>query len=148
MKKLVVSLSICLLLAPALAQKAAPAAAPVQSLRLGEIEGPEDVSENFRSERDTAPLQRDFIQQPPLVPHSIKGYTITARFNKCLDCHSWSRAKQMGATKISLTHFKTADGAELSKVSPRRYFCTQCHVPQTDAKELVGNRFQASEGMR
>jgi cytochrome c-type protein NapB len=26
-------------------------------------------------------------------------------------------------------------------VSPRRYFCTQCHVVQTDAKPLVGSDF-------
>ena len=29
----------------------------------------------------------------------------------------------------------------LADVSPRRYFCTQCHVEQTDAQPLVENTF-------
>ena len=33
------------------------------------------------------------------------------------------------------------DNNVLADVSPRRYFCTQCHVPQADAKPLVGNSF-------
>ena len=44
------------------------------------------------------------------------------------------RYKESGATKVSITHFKDRDGRELSNISPRRYFCTQCHVPQTNAK--------------
>ena len=53
-----------------------------------------------------------------------------------------------GATKVSLTHFKDREGGELSNISPRRYFCMQCHVPQTDAKPLVGNRFESAVGVR
>ena len=83
-----------------------------------------------------------------LIPHTIKGYTVTKNFNKCMDCHAWARAKETGATKISVTHFKTRDGEELSSVSPRRYFCNQCHVPQSDAKPLVGNTFKPGTGMR
>jgi cytochrome c-type protein NapB len=29
----------------------------------------------------------------------------------------------------------------LADVSPRRYFCTECHVPQADVEPLVGNTF-------
>ena len=43
---------------------------------------------------------------------------------------------------ISITHFKTRDGAEMSSVSPQRYFCNQCHVPQKDVKPLVENQFR------
>ena len=32
-------------------------------------------------------------------------------------------------------------------MSPRRYFCNQCHVPQSDAKPLVGNTFKPGTGM-
>ena len=56
--------------------------------------------------------------------------------------------KESGATKVSLTHFKDRDGGELSNISPRRFFCMQCHVPQTDAKPLVTNTFQRAEGLR
>lgn len=130
--------------------QAASTAAPVklQTLRGAEISDSDPDSEGTRYGRDTVPLPRDFVQQPPLIPHTIRGYTITKNFNKCLDCHAWSRAKESGATKISVTHFKDREGQELSSVSPRRYFCVQCHVPQSDAAPLVGNSFKPGAGMR
>ena len=88
------------------------------------------------------------VQQPPLIPHKVDSYKITTNFNKCMDCHSWTRYREAGATKVSLTHFKDRDGKELSNISPRRYFCKQCHVPQTDAKPLVENTFKRAEGLR
>jgi cytochrome c-type protein NapB len=102
----------------------------------------------FRMERDRDPIPRDFVQQPPLIPHSIKGYNVTQNFNKCMDCHAWSRAKEAGATKVSLTHFKDRDGKELSNISPRRYFCQQCHVPQYDAPPLVENTYKPVPGIK
>lgn len=105
-------------------------------------------ADTFRVERDRSPIPRDFVQQPPLVPHPIKDYRITKNFNQCVDCHSWSRYQQTGSTKVSITHFKDRDGIELSNISPRRYFCTQCHVPQTETRPLVENTFRRAEGMR
>ncbi|MEK7438145.1 MAG: nitrate reductase cytochrome c-type subunit, partial [Pseudomonadota bacterium] len=32
----------------------------------------------------------------------------------------------------------------LSEVSPARYQCTACHVPQVDAKPLVQNTFRGA----
>jgi len=43
---------------------------------------------------------------------------------------------------VSVTHYMDRDGNFLAAISPRRYFCTQCHVVQTDAKPLVGSRFE------
>ena len=40
---------------------------------------------------------------------------------------------------ISVTHFMTRDGQMLADVSPRRHFCTECHVPQANARPLVEN---------
>ena len=34
------------------------------------------------------------------------------------------------------------DGQALAAVSPRRYFCNQCHVVQKDVQPLVGNSFE------
>lgn len=140
---------LALCLAPAVVL-AAPteAAAKVKTLRGVGVEASEPESEGIRYGRDTPPLPRDFVQQPPLIPHTIEGYTITINFNKCMDCHAWSRAKESGATKISMTHFRARDGQELSSVSPQRYFCNQCHVPQSDAGALVGNTFKPGSGMR
>jgi cytochrome c-type protein NapB len=102
----------------------------------------------FKMEKDRPPIERDFVQQPPLIPHTTKGYTITKNFNKCMDCHSWSRYKETGATKVSLTHFKDRDGNELPNISPRRYFCDQCHVPQFDAKPLVKSSYRALDELK
>ena len=43
---------------------------------------------------------------------------------------------------ISLTHYVDRDGQMLGAVSPRRYFCLQCHVPQTQSNPTVPNIFQ------
>ena len=146
------ALALCLaqaFLAPSAVQ-AAPADAPIklQTLRGAEVQAGDPETEGTRFGRDQPPLPRDFVQQPPLIPHTIEGYTVTQNFNKCLDCHAWSRAKESGATKISMTHFRTREGVEQSSVSPLRYFCSQCHVPQSDAKPLVGNTFKPGAGLR
>ena len=132
----------------ATAQAADPAPAKVQTLRGVDVSASDPESEGTRFGRDQPALPRDFVQQPPLIPHSIEGYAVDKNFNKCLDCHAWNRAKETGATKISLTHFRTRDGVEMSSVSPLRYFCSQCHVPQSEAKPLVGNTFKPGAGLR
>jgi cytochrome c-type protein NapB len=93
-------------------------------------------------QRDRDPILRDYVQQPPLIPHKIDGYRINLKFNKCLTCHSWANYKEARATKISQTHFEDRDKNVLANVSARRYFCTQCHVPQVDAPPLVENTFR------
>ncbi|MDR0701361.1 MAG: nitrate reductase cytochrome c-type subunit [Azoarcus sp.] len=97
---------------------------------------------------ESAPLDRDFTQQPPLVSHAVDDYPVTRNFNKCLDCHSWENYRKEKATKVSQSHFQAADGQELPNVSPRRYFCLQCHVPQVDARPLIANTYQRPTGAR
>ena len=99
-------------------------------------------------QKDEEPIARDYLQQPPLIPHKITEYKITLKHNKCLSCHSWKNYKSRGATKISQTHFENRDGAVMSNVSARRYFCTQCHVPQVEANPLVENDFEPVDSMR
>lgn len=130
-----------------------PAATAQDTVKLDSLRGGTPVTQDnpsnaYKQERDRAPLDRDFVQQPPLIPHTIAGYQITKNFNKCMDCHAWQKTKASGATKVSVTHFKTREGTELDNVSPRRYFCTQCHVPQTDARPLVENTFQRARGLQ
>jgi len=90
---------------------------------------------------DREPITRDYVQQPPLIPHKTKGYKINKKFNKCLTCHSWSNYKEAGATKISQTHFSDRENHVLANIAPRRYFCNQCHVPQVNSQPLVENTF-------
>ncbi len=118
-------------------------AGEVKSLRgetaIDENSASVEVKKNIN---DKGPIKRDYVQQPPLIPHKIKGYKINLKFNKCLTCHSWANYQKAGATKISQTHFADRQGDVLANVAPRRYFCTQCHVPQADAKPLVQNEFE------
>jgi len=93
-------------------------------------------------------IDRNYVQQPPLIPHSIRGYQVNLNANKCLSCHSFKNAGAMGATKVSVTHFIARDGTTLSDVSPRRYFCLQCHVTQADARPLVDNTFTPVDSLR
>lgn len=135
-----------------LAAPPAPAAgeAPVQikSLRGGTPLNQDNPPVASHQERDHPVGDRDFVQMPPLIPHTTSGYQITKNFNKCMDCHAWQRAKAAGATKVSVTHFRSREGQELDNISPRRYFCTQCHVAQTDAKPLVANEFRRARGLQ
>jgi cytochrome c-type protein NapB len=96
----------------------------------------------FRPEKDQDVIPRNFQKQPPLIPHSIKGYNITQNFNKCMDCHSKERAEETGATKVAKSHYLDREDKKHSNISPRRYFCMQCHVPQFDAKPLVENTYK------
>jgi nitrate reductase cytochrome c-type subunit len=105
-----------------------------------QVDNPTPVWKNVQPDRE--PIQRNYVNQPPLIPHTIENYQINLQSNKCLTCHSWSNYKEANATKISTTHFKDREGNVLANLAPRRYFCTQCHVPQFDAKPLVENTFE------
>ena len=111
------------------------------------LDSTKTAEEMKRVPRDRETFERDYLHQPPLIPHQIRGYQVNLKSNKCLSCHSWSNYKESGATKISMTHFETRDGQQLSDVSPRRYFCSQCHVPQADAKPLVDNSFKSVDAL-
>lgn len=84
---------------------------------------------------------RNYPMQPPLIPHQIDNYQVDLRFNKCMDCHSRARVGESGAPMVSITHYIGRDGEMLGEISARRYFCTGCHVVQTDAKVPVKNTF-------
>ena len=121
----------------------------VKSLRgVNPVEDPSYKPDSKRMKPDSAPIPRDFVQQPPLIPHDTKGYQINLKFNKCLTCHSWANYEQSGATKISQTHFTNREGIEMANVSAARYFCTQCHVPQRDVRPLVENEFEPVEALQ
>ena len=84
---------------------------------------------------------RNYPEQPPVIPHSTEGYEITTNANKCLSCHARSRTHESQAPMVSITHFFDRDGQTLASISPRRYFCTECHVPQHNVRVPVENDF-------
>ncbi len=86
--------------------------------------------------------RRNYPMQPPLIPHDIRGYDVNLQVNKCMSCHSRKRTEESQAPMISVTHYMNREGNFLANVSPRRYFCNQCHVTQTEAKSVVENDFK------
>ena len=85
---------------------------------------------------------RSHPMQPPTIPHKIDGYQVDRKFNRCLACHAREHTGESQAVPLSVTHYMDREGNVLGEISPRRYFCIQCHVTQVDAKPLVGNTFK------
>ena len=94
-----------------------------------------------RVENEDFKRVRGWPEQPPTIPHTIDGYQLDRNSNRCMVCHQRAAAEQFQAPMISITHFMDRNGQMLAQLSPRRYFCTACHVVQTDARPLVGNDF-------
>ena len=85
---------------------------------------------------------RNWPEQPPVIPHQIDNYQIDLNVNKCLTCHSRTAVEVSQAPMVSVTHFQNREGQVLAAVTPRRFFCTTCHVPQMDVQPIVGNGFK------
>jgi len=85
---------------------------------------------------------RSYAMQPPTIPHKTDNYQVDRFANKCMTCHARTRAGETQATPISITHYTDRDGNFLADVSPRRYFCEQCHVVQMLTEPAVKNRFR------
>ena len=84
---------------------------------------------------------RNYPEQPPVIPHKTSHYQVDKNVNKCLSCHSRIAIETSQAPMVSITHYMDRDGQFLATISPRRYFCNQCHVSQNKAKPLVDNTF-------
>ncbi|MEN2898806.1 Periplasmic nitrate reductase, electron transfer subunit [Mannheimia haemolytica] len=63
--------------------------------------------------------------------------------NHCLGCHAIEPSKTTGATRLPPSHFTDRDGKVYENESPRRYFCLQCHVQQTDVNPIIQNKFES-----
>ena len=88
---------------------------------------------------------RAFAMQPPVIPHQIENYQVDKSFNKCMTCHGRNRVPDSQAPMVSVTHFMDRDGNFRAEISPSRYFCLLCHVPQMDVKAPVENTFVDAE---
>ncbi len=146
MKKLTVALTLVMALGGiSAATQAVSDTGGLKSLRGAKALEEENRAPEMRAyNKDEEPLKRNYVQQPPVIPHKVRGYKVDLNSNKCLSCHSWDNYRESGATKVSLTHFNTRDGHALADISPRRYFCMQCHVPQALTEPLVENTYKSS----
>jgi nitrate reductase (cytochrome), electron transfer subunit len=142
MKKLLfLCLSLSLQASPALAEEATPDHA-LATLRGGPIDLEPEPPKMADVENDDVKRARSYPMQPPTIPHQIRDYRVDLYSNKCLSCHSRKQTEQSQAPMISVTHYMDREGNFLADVSPRRYFCEQCHVAQTNAPALVGTDFK------
>jgi nitrate reductase (cytochrome), electron transfer subunit len=124
-----------------------PLAALVAGDNLDNLRGKTPLTEEgpaprLAPERNTDMREvRNYPEQPPVIPHEIEDYTIDLRSNKCLSCHARARTAESQAPMVSITHFMDRDGQFRASITARRYFCTQCHVPQHDVENRVRNEF-------
>ena len=121
---------------------AAIAAEPIANLRGEAPVTSEPPAPRLGNYDDSSKSQvRNYPEQPPVIPHDIEGYQVNLNSNKCLSCHARSRTGESGAPMVSITHFMDRDAQFRAAVTPRRYFCTQCHVPQYDVPPPIENTF-------
>ena len=106
---------------------------------IGEEADPAAIPQVVDSDVQT---RRSYPMQPPLIPHDTRGYEVNLQANRCMACHARDRTDDSQAPMISVTHFMDRDGNFLAEISPRRYFCNQCHVTQTAIRDAVDNDFQ------
>ena len=99
------------------------------------------------AENDDKKRVRSYAMQPPTIPHKTDNYQVDKDANKCMTCHARTRVGETQATPISITHYQDRDGNFLADVSPRRYFCDQCHVVQMQTEPAVKNRFRDVESL-
>ncbi len=119
------------------------AALSVQSLR-GDSALDSDSNKIVKHKVNTVEggIKRNFKLQPPMIPHTIDKYQITLKNNGCMKCHSEKAYKKEKAPKVGDSHYVDRDGKTLKQVSSRRYFCNQCHAPQTKDNPLVENTYE------
>lgn len=86
-------------------------------------------------------IPRTFIDQPPMIPHSIEKYVpLTMEENACMECHQTDELRGKPVPQIGKSHF-IDQGKGQKVLSMARFQCDNCHVPQVDAKPLVENQF-------
>ncbi len=142
MKTKIMAIAVALGLALGLGMGSAVyAAEDFKDLRGAPVNTPDKAPEVYKVQ-DGVKLERAYRQQPPLVPHTVEKYEIDLKVNQCLRCHEWPYSDQEKAPKISDLHYIDRNGVRQDTVNGNRYVCTQCHVPQVDAKPLVENKFR------
>ena len=70
--------------------------------------GTQEGAIRMPKEQERMPL--NYVNQPPMIPHSVEGYQVTTNTNRCLQCHGVESYRTTGAPRISPTHFMDSDG--------------------------------------
>ncbi len=139
MKKTLVTLMAA---AAALTMMTGALAGDVMSLRGDDLTKSSVKAERARLQTVQGGIERNYKEQPPLVPHEVDKYEVNIKVNGCMKCHSAATYEKEKAPKVGDSHFLDRDGNKLDNLSSRRYFCNQCHAPQLSTNQLVENNFQ------
>lgn len=111
-----------------------------------DVPTPPAVKANASAPGELPVLPRAYVIAPPRVPHAVEDFLpITRKQNACLDCHAVKEAKKGEPTAIPPSHYtdyRHAPDRAAVQVVGARYVCVSCHVPTTDAPDLVQNRFR------
>jgi len=106
---------------------------------------PPAANENASEPGENALLPRSNPVGPPVIPHAVADYLpITRADNLCLECHFTEDTEEGAPVPIPESHYvdyRNAPDEKRDSPTGARYYCVSCHVPQTDASTLVGNRF-------
>jgi len=134
--------------------KPAPVAKPTPDHALGlskasvfDVPVPPQFKDEDSSPGEKPVLKRINREFPPMIPHGIvDALPITRASNLCLECHDTQAKRKAGEpTPIPPSHYvdlRRAPATKGDKLAGTRYYCTACHVPQTDAKPLVGSGYR------
>ena len=117
MNKLMIATAITLALTLGLGSVLLAQQTEVTALRMDPVDAPNRLGPDFKWEGKEGRMQRNYRQQPPLIPHSITQYQIDTRVNQCLSCHDWTKAGERNAPTLSMTHYLDREGTELDPVS-------------------------------
>lgn len=120
---------------------AAASATEMKGLRGHSLDQADKSFEAKRQIVNPGGFDRSWKEAPPQVPHKIDREEITIRNNSCLRCHDEENFQKEKAPRIGDSHYVDAAGKKLATMNMRRWFCTQCHAPQTDVNPLVENTF-------
>ncbi|SUC28051.1 Diheme cytochrome c NapB precursor [Providencia rustigianii] len=52
----------------------------------------------------------NYVNQPPMIPHSVEGYQITTNTNRCLQCHGVEKLPNYWRTKNQSNSLYGCDG--------------------------------------
>ena len=114
---------------------------PLATLRGSEIDQESEPPALSNPSNNDLRRARNYPEQPPTIPHKVRDYQVDLNVNKCLTCHGRRAVEESQAPMVSVTHYIDRDNQVRAFMSPRRYFCTQCHVVQTEVRPLTGNTF-------
>jgi cytochrome c-type protein NapB len=89
-------------------------------------------------------LPRANAEFPPRVPHDFSDHLpITVDDNVCLECHTEEDPEDKKTPRLPESHYvdyRNSPEKVSRTVAGARYVCTLCHVPQSSAPPLVGNK--------